>query len=74
MSIDKRNQLKISYQDFILFQGKQIIKQMSSDSLRCFLETVQARTQLNGETVANKELCNEIVSRLNKLNGGIQGA
>ena len=62
--IDKRNQLRTTYQDSITFQGRQLISQMTPESLQHFADIIQARITFGGETVANQELYKEVKKKL----------
>lgn len=65
MSLDRRLQLKVTYQDHITFKGKQLLSQMSIESKQRLLETVQARILLDGKTPENIELLNLLKEQVN---------
>jgi len=54
--LNRKQQLKIPYQDYLLLRGRQLISQMSSESRQHLLDTIEARAVLNGEKVSNQEL------------------
>lgn len=64
MSIILVNQLKISYQAYLSFEAKQLLKQMTPETKQHFTEMLQARVNLMGETPKNKELYQEVLTHL----------
>ena len=56
MHLNRKQQLKVPYQDYLLLQGRQIISQMTPASRQHLLDTIQARAVIGGEKVADSRL------------------
>jgi len=55
MSINKRAQCKSSYQDYLTFQSRQLIAQMTPEARQRIAEQIQARIILQGEPIVNRK-------------------
>jgi hypothetical protein len=58
--LNRKQQLKIHYQDYLLFQGRQIISQMSPETKQHLLDIIEARSALLGEKIVNNDLYNQL--------------
>lgn len=63
--LDRKLQCKTTYQNHILFQSKQLLKQMTPEARQRLTDTIQARQVLLGEQVQNQA----ILDLLEKKNG-----
>ncbi len=57
---DRKNQLKIPYQDYVVLQSKQLISQMTPEALDRLLIHVQSRMNLNEEPIKNQTILDMI--------------
>lgn len=67
MPIDKKIQCKTTYQDYLLYQSRQFLAQLTPEAKQRLAERIQARIVLGGEQPVNQELCKQV---MNKLKGG----
>ena len=66
MSYNRKAQLKIPYQDYLSFQSRQLIAQMTTETRQRLLEQVTARMVLNGEKPVNTEILNLLKGEINE--------
>jgi uncharacterized protein with NAD-binding domain and iron-sulfur cluster len=68
MSIDKRMQLNVPYEQFASFRVKQIINTLSQERKQIVMEQIQAKILLEGKEIVNQELFNKFLTSLRKTN------
>lgn len=68
MSLNRKQQLKIPYQDYLLLQGRQLISQMSPETKQHLLDTIEARSALLGEPIKNIDIYNQLKGIKNDTN------
>ena len=64
MSINKRCQCKTSYQDYQVYQSRQLLTQLTSEAKQHLAEQIQARVILGGEQPVNGEVYQLAVNKL----------
>jgi len=70
MLINKKCQCKSSYQDYLLFQSRQLLAQLSPEAKQRLADQIQARIFINGELPVNPKVYQSIVSKLKEVNNG----
>ena len=64
MSLNKQLQCKTSYQDYLVFQSRQLLAQLTPESLARLNIQIQARLQLSNRPVVNSKIYLSVMEKV----------